>query len=136
MVMRSLLLLLFVFAAEAKEAGLPLPDRGVALPFDPYEQDAALTTGRMEGFRRLFVDPNTYPDSITPTQGGEGTKADLPIHNGTSAYVHVSIGGTKIGQIRPFDTAILHDVKPGTYTIQYTLPHGYEWTESVSTVAK
>jgi hypothetical protein len=139
--MRSLLVLMCSFAlaagAQARESAPVMTDHGAELPFDPYKHDTQLTTGRMEGFRRLFVDPNTFPDTIVPaTEGAEGAKGDLPIHNDTSTWVHVAIGDTRIGQVRPYDTAVIHDVKPGTYTIQFTMPHGYTWTEPSVTTPK
>jgi hypothetical protein len=137
--MRTLLVLLataaLAMSAEARESAPPFTDRGPDLAFDPYKHDTLLTTGRMEGFRRLFVDPATWPDTINPTTAAEGAKADLPIHNEANSYVHVSVGGTRIGQIRPFDTAVIHDVKPGAYTIEFVLPHGYKWSETAETTA-
>ena len=109
-----------------------MPDAGAFPPNDPYHHDTQLTTGRMEGFRHLYVDPATWPDAITPTSPASG-KATLVIDNPTSAWALLTVGGTQIGQVRPFDAVTIHDVAAGSYDVRFELPNRYAWTESVST---
>jgi hypothetical protein len=132
-----LFIALALAAAPAALAGKPAPlfeDHGAIPPNDPYHHDTQTSVGRMEGFRRLYVDPATWPDQLEPASAS-GAKADLVIPNPTSAWVKVSIGGTEIGQVRPFDVAAIHGVKGGTYEIRFELPNRYSWTETVTATA-
>lgn len=54
----------FALSASARDTTEPAKDRGVAA--DPYKADSRLTTGRMEGFRRLWVDPDAFATALVP----------------------------------------------------------------------
>jgi len=122
---------LVAFPAVAAKEPL-MQDKGPVLANDPYHHDSQQSVGRMEGFRRLYVDPEKWPDSIAPTVAATGT-GDLVFQNPNSAWVKVTIGGTEIGQVRPFDTFAIRGVKAGTYDVRLELPNRYAWTVQVAT---
>jgi hypothetical protein len=64
--MRTSLVVVFglVAAASASAREPAFQDQGVTR--DPYTRSAIVMTGRIEGFRKLYVDPATFPDTLTP----------------------------------------------------------------------
>jgi hypothetical protein len=64
--MRTSLVVVFglVAAASASAREPVFQDQGVSR--DPYTRSAIVMTGRIEGFRKLYVDPATFADTLTP----------------------------------------------------------------------
>ena len=65
-----------------------------------------------------------------PTYPAKGT---LHLRNTSTAWSEVRINGAKVGVIGPLGHATLTDVKTGFYTVDYTLPNGFNWAEEAST---
>lgn len=119
--------------------------------FGPFGVNPDLTTGRMEFFRELYLDPSTVAEQLTPKAPlaapgpnpvtGEPAPAlhsapwgDLHIPNTTQSFVDVKVGGVKLGRVGPLTTAVVHQVRSGVYELEFTLPNGYSWTETAATV--
>jgi hypothetical protein len=122
-------------ASTVADARPPSPlfiDRGVELRADPHRHDASQTVGRMDGFRRLFVDPDAFAASLVPATAA-GLAGDLHLSNSTSAWVIVEVNGAKAGQLSPFATAIVRDVAGGSYAVRFTLPNQLSWSDDVAT---
>jgi hypothetical protein len=110
-------------------------DVGPSPAHDPYDYQRmrALTTGRMEGFRRVTVDPAAWPDSAKPASNATGAKADLWIENPTSASVETHVNGELIGIIPPHVDAVVKGVAGGTYKVDLKAPNGYPISTSATT---
>lgn len=115
----------------AAEGSLPFPDRGVSR--DPYHNVEGYSTGVLENFRRLYIDPAWAISNLQPKMASEKPLADLVIQNTTSAWALVTVSGLKIGQIGPLRTAIVHGVPSGTYDVSFELPNQRKFTETVAT---
>ncbi|MCB9746553.1 MAG: hypothetical protein H6740_28520 [Alphaproteobacteria bacterium] len=104
--------------------------------FGIYEVNPDLTTGRMEFFREVYVDPATISESIKPKKalpaGGPKT-GDLRIRNGANGWQEVRINDVRVGQVGPLTTAIIHDMPSGLYEVTLTMPNGFAYTSTVST---
>ena len=61
-----LVLSMFATTADAGVRETVIEDVGTDLPFDPYTHTRGLTEGRMANFRELFVQPDSFADSLTP----------------------------------------------------------------------
>jgi len=159
----ALPLLGLALTASARESEPVVKERGVQA--DPYKADSRLTTGRMEGFRRLWVDADAFatalvplaPIVVTPEPApvepvpAQGTiaevaapkptvpsipaRGDLRVYNNTSSWGEVEINGQKAARIGPFDEAWVRDVKSGVYELKITLANGFVLTQRVNTVA-
>lgn len=134
-----------------------LPERG---PHDPIAADgphAGVTTGRMAGFLRLFVDPATFPDTLVPieptpppppplpTPGPTLTltpplptapfappRGDLALANPEDTWVRVRVGDAEIGIVAPRTDAVIRDVRGGVYEVTFTLPNGFSRAERLT----
>lgn len=128
--MMTLLTTLFLTSAFADEP-LERPLRPTTHPADP-----ALTSGALENFQRIYVDPNEVIDSLKPMKKAEGT-GHLYIRNEYNGWVDVTVAGTKIGRIQPFTTAALHGVAAGTYNVNIAVERvQYVDNEKIATVAE
>lgn len=74
---------------------LPLEDIGAELGLDPYVNDSGLVQGELERFRRVYVDPNAFPGTLTPKAP---PAVALPESVGGFAD-----GGNGAGQVVKFD---------------------------------
>lgn len=104
--------------------------------FGIYGVNPDLTTGEMEFFREVYVDPATFPGQLTPkvpAPEGAPERADLSVRNGASAWVDLTINGTKVGKIGPLTTVVIHGVKSGTYEVSMTAPNGFTLKQKVAT---
>ncbi len=127
----------FVFASDAfaKDRTPMFTDKGTTLAKDPYLNGSGLTEGRLEGFRKLYV-PEAYLDGLKPAKapaGGVPAVGDLAIANPTSAWADVKVNGEIVGRLGPFREGVLHDVKSGVYTLEFSLPNGQVFTSEAST---
>lgn len=125
---------LFVPAlALASDGATQFTDRGPALKVDPYLNGSELSTGRLEGFRWVYVPP-AFADDLRPAKAASvAAKGTLPLVNPTSAYMDVKIGGAVVGRVEPFHEALIHDVPAGVYAVDLELPNGYRWSAEIST---
>lgn len=115
--------------AQAEPLDRPL--RPTTHPADP-----ALSSGALENFQRIYVDPATIIGTLKPSTAGEGT-GHLYIRNEYNGWVDVTVAGEKIGRIQPFTTAALHDVAAGTYDVEISVERvQYIDSEKISTVAE
>ena len=137
------LLLLLALSAPAFASG----DKG----FGPFAPNPTYTTGKLEFFLEIYVDPEQVASQIEPTAPpqapgpdpvtGEPAPAlhtpisgDLVIKNATQSWVDVKVNGVKVGRIGPLTTAVMHGMRSGVYDVTFTLPNGYSWTDSKNTV--
>lgn len=103
--------------------------------FGIYEVNPDLTTGRMEFFREVYVDPETVSDAIKPNKTLPGpAQGNLRIHNGSSGWQEVRINDVRVGKVGPLTTAVIHDMPSGIYKVTLTMPNGFEYTKNVTTV--
>lgn len=132
-----LLVGLVVFAADAvaKDRTPMFADKGTTLAKDPYLNGSSLTEGRLEGFRKLYV-PEAFLDGLKPAKAPSGDLppvGDLAIANPTSAWADVKVNGEIIGRLGPFREGVLHDVRAGVYSLEFTLPTGQVFTSEAAT---
>ena len=118
-------------SAFASDHAIPFSDRGVNR--DPYHNVEGYSTGVFDNFRRLYVDPAAVVSTLKPSTAGDKPSADLVIENPTSAWAFVTVSGTKIGQIGPYRTAVMHGVASGTYDVGFELPNRRTFTKALST---
>ena len=121
--------------AVAKDRTPMFTDKGTTLAKDPYLNGSALTEGRLEGFRKLYV-PEAFLDGLNPAKAaaaGLPPVGDLAIANPTSAWADVKVNGEIIGRLGPFREGVLHDVRSGVYTLEFSLPNGQVFSSEAST---
>lgn len=124
-------------AAAAREQSPLFTDKGPVLALDPYENESGLTTGRLHGFRTLYV-AEAAADALTPAKAASAELpklGDLAIVNPTSAWVDVTVGGTLVGRLGPFREGTIHDVPMGVYELAFIMPNGRAWTDQAGTTA-
>jgi hypothetical protein len=129
------LLLVAATDAIARDHTPVLADKGTVMAQDPYANGSALTTGRIEGFRKLYV-AETAVDGLKPAKGvtaGLPPVGDLAVVNPTSAWTDVTVNGQLIGRLGPFREGHIHDVQSGVYEIGFTLPNGRVWSDQAAT---
>ena len=84
----------------------------------------------IEGFDRLYVDPDTM--HVEPTERARPARlATLTIDNGHTARATVRVGDVSVGELLPRATGVLREVPAGTYTVSFHLPSGVIRTEQV-----
>lgn len=105
--------------------------------------DDRVSTGRIENFRELYVNPAQIGESLKPKgklgpvarmSNPKGKSASIPIVNETSSYAEISVNGVKIGVIDALQNGAIHDVPAGTYEITFGLQNGYEEVRTVATL--
>jgi outer membrane protein OmpA-like peptidoglycan-associated protein len=141
----STLLLLSALDASAAKPELKMVLADPRLPSKPTTHilDDRISTGRIENFRELYVNPAQIGESLMPTRSlgpvarmnnPRGKSASIPILNETSSYAEVSVNGVKIGVIDALQNGAIHDVPAGLYEITFGLQNGYEETRTVATL--
>lgn len=139
--------LLVALAAPHAEAG---PQQSPSLPSRPltYPVDTKLSTGGIENFRSLFVDPATVGANLKPKgtlavrhsapAGATGVTspgaAALPILNTMSSFAEVSVNGTRIGVIGPLTNGAIHGLQSGVYEVTFKAENKFERVVSVETI--
>ncbi len=103
-------------------------------PVNPY-----YSTGTMENFRELYVDPDKFVqglEPVAPLEGGEAqANAQLHITNDSIGFIKVTVNGTEVGVLTPMVEGVLNNVKPGQYEVIYEMPNGLRTTYKLSTTA-
>ena len=139
------LLLLTALDASAAKPELKMVMADPRLPNKPTTHilDDRVSTGQIENFRELYVNPAQVGKSLQPVgklgpvgrmQSPRGKRASIPIVNETSSYAEVSVNGVKIGVIDALQNGAIHDVPPGVYEVTFGLQNGYEETRSIATL--
>ena len=141
----STLLMLTALEATAAKPELKMVMADPRLPNKPTTHilDDRISTGRIENFRELYVNPAQIGESLKPKgklgpvarmNNPRGKSASIPIVNETSSYAEISVNGVKIGVIDALQNGAIHDVPPGLYEITFGLQNGYEETRTVATL--
>jgi outer membrane protein OmpA-like peptidoglycan-associated protein len=139
---------LFAMAAVPATAAQPELKMVMADPRLPNKPtthilDDRVSTGRIENFRELYVNPAQIGESLQPvgSLGPVGQmlspadqRASIPVVNETSSYAEISINGIKIGVIDALQNGAIHDVPHGTYEITFGLQNGFEETRTIHTL--
>ncbi len=139
------LLALVALEASATRPEMKMVMADPRLPSKPTTHilDDRITTGRIENFRELYVNPAQVGESLKPVgklgpvarmNNPPGKRASLPIVNETSSYAEISVNGIKIGVIDALQNGAIHDVQPGVYQVTFGLQNGYEETRSIATM--
>ncbi len=100
-------------------------------PNNPY-----YSTGTMENFRELYVDPDKFVaglEPVAPLEGEAQEKAQLRIMNDTIGFLIVTINGVEVGVLTPMIEGVLNDIKPGTYEVTIEMPNKMRTTYKLST---
>jgi len=131
--------------ASAAQPELKMVMADPRLPNKPTTHilDDRVSTGRIENFRELYVNPAQIGESLKPVGklgpvgqmlSPSGQRASIPVVNETSSYAEVSINGIKIGVIDALQNGAIHDVPHGMYEITFGLQNGYEETRTIHTL--
>lgn len=90
---------------------------------------------RMEGFLRLWVDPQAFADGVRPiAPSPSGAPEDLRVENPTSARAVVRVGEVEVGELAPFAIGWIRSVSPGTYATAQTVQDGWVRRAEIPTV--
>ena len=100
---------------------------------DTYTVNPRLSTGPIENFREIYVDPAQAPAQLKPSEAQSGS-SDLSIRNDTMGWSEVTVGGTKIGTIDSLTTGVIHGVPAGTYDVVLRYSNGFEKKLRVGTM--
>ncbi len=102
-------------------------------PVNPY-----YSSGTMAGFRELYVDPEKYVQSVTPSEavegGGAERNAELHIYNDTIGWIKVSVNGQEIGILTPMVEGVISNIKAGQYDVTFEMANKFKTTYRLSTV--
>jgi hypothetical protein len=93
-----------------------------------------LSTGTIENFREVFVDPAQAPGQLKPAEAHSGT-SDLSIRNDLTAWTEVTIAGTKIGVLDALQSGVIRGVTAGVYEVALHYPNGFEKKLKVTTMS-
>ncbi len=100
-------------------------------PVNPY-----YSTGKMENFRELYVDPDKFVDGLEPVAPLEGEAAGphvLRIMNDTIGFLIVTVNGVEVGVLTPMIEGVLHGVPAGQYEVTIEMPNKLRTTYKLST---
>ena len=100
---------------------------------DTYTVNPRYSTGPIENFREVYVDPGQTPAQLKPSEAQSGT-SDLAIRNELMGWTEVTVGGTKIGTIDSLTTGVIHGVPAGTYDVVLRYSNGFEKKLRVGTM--
>ncbi len=139
---------LFVLASLDASAAAPELKMVMADPRLPNKPtthilDDRVSTGIVENFRELYVNPAQVGKSLQPVGklgpvgrmlSPSSERASIPIVNETSSYAEVSVNGVRIGVIDALQNGAIHDVPHGLYEVTFGLQNGYTETRTVHTL--
>lgn len=98
-----------------------------------YQDNPALTEGKLEDFRELYVDAETFASQATPKEAAEGV-GKLVVYNRTSSPMELEVNGVRVGLMHPATPAILHGMPAGSYEVSMTSLSNFKATKLVDTV--
>ena len=102
-------------------------------PVNPY-----YSTGTMENFRELYVDPDKFVAGLEPvaTIDGEApAHSQLRIKNDTIGFLVVTVNGVEVGVLTPMVEGVLNNVPAGQYEVIFEMPNKLRTTYTLSTTA-
>lgn len=102
-------------------------------PVNPY-----YSTGKMENFRELYVDPDKFVaglEPLAPAEGEAATGSQLRIMNDTIGFIKVTVNGVEVGVLTPMIEGVLNDVAPGAYEVTIEMANKLRTTYRLSTTA-
>jgi hypothetical protein len=102
-------------------------------PSNPY-----YSTGTMENFRELYVDPDKFVgglEPVAPLEGEVDGPAQLRIMNDTIGFLIVTVNGVEVGVLTPMIEGVINGVKPGQYEVVIEMPNKLRTTYRLSTTA-
>ena len=91
------------------------------------------STGPIENFRQVYVDPALAPAQLKPAEP-KGGMSDLTIYNDRQGWGDVTVSGTKIGLLDSLTNGVIHGVPAGAYDVTLHYSNGFEKKLRVSTV--
>ncbi len=103
--------------------------------FGIWQVDPTYTTGNLEFFLEIYVDPEAFPGQVKPTEADGSGMGELRIQNTSTTFEYISVNGVKIGRLGPLTTARVKGLAAGTYDVTIQYPHGFVYTKSMHTVA-
>jgi hypothetical protein len=92
------------------------------------------STGPIENFRQVYVDPAQAPAQLKPTQPQGSGMSDLTIYNDRQGWGDVTVSGMKIGLLDSLTKGVIHGVPSGTYDVMLQYSNGFQKTLHVSTM--
>ena len=129
--MRLLMTLAFACTLLAAPA---IASNTKTFPANPY-----YSTGTMENFRELYVDPDKFVGGLEPVAPLDGADAQagsqLRILNDTIGFVVVTVNGVEVGVLTPMIEGVLNDVKPGQYEVTIEMANKLRTTYRLSSSA-
>jgi hypothetical protein len=106
-----------------------------------YPENPGLTTGLVERFRKVFVDPSALSSTLAPAAPlaaaaaapAAGESWDLRILNDRTGKANIAINKVAIGELGPIETGVIHGLKPGAYDVSFEYLNGYSMTRRIVT---
>lgn len=128
------LVLTMLASALAQDDPDTVSAEGRAMRPTTYPANPDLTSGTIDNFFKVYVNPNAMASTLKPKQEArDATTASLPIVNETTGWQEVTVDGTKIGVIGPLTVGAIHGVTAGEYVVKMTNSTGFTATTRVST---
>jgi len=125
---------LAAWPAAAAPAALPLQAHPeLPLRTTTYVIDPRQSTGELENFREVWVNPSGAGAALRPLPGGGATGTDLPLRNTSASYADVTVAGVALGRVNPLTSAVVRGVSPGVYEVTWKLQNGFVETQRVAT---
>ena len=84
------------------------------------------STGPIENFRQIYVDPAQAPAQLKPLEQGGSGMSDLAIYNDRQGWGDVTVSGTKIGLLESLTKGVIHGVPAGTYEVTLQYSNGFQ----------
>jgi hypothetical protein len=130
-----------LFASLAVAASLLVASSALAAnQVKTYPENPGLTTGLVERFRHVLVDPTTLATALSPAaplgaSANTGTDApcDLQIVNDRTGKANVSVNKVAIGELGPLETGVIHGLKAGAYDVSFEYLNGYSLNRRIVT---
>jgi hypothetical protein len=101
---------------------------------DTYVGNPKFSTGPIENFRDVYVDPAVTPAQLKPSTAGTGT-SDLTVRNDLTGWAEVTISGQKIGVITALTAGVIHGVPSGTYDVLMHYSNGFDKRMQLTTAS-
>jgi len=118
---------LFLSLLLAAEEPLRRPDTYVGA-------NPRYSTGPIENFRQVYVDPAQAPAQLKPAEPQGSGMSDLSIYNDRQGWGDVTVSGTKIGLLDSLTNGVIHGVAAGTYEVTLHYSNGFEKKLRISTM--
>lgn len=100
--------------------------------FLPFLAGLALAAPSATGFHRLHLACDTA--TWIPVEARDGEPEDLHLHSPFTRVATVTVGGNRVGTVRPQATAVLTDLPPGQYDVIWSIGSKEPVRQRVDTV--